>query len=85
MLTHAHVCSHTLTYAGSDTLLDGDGEPAKREGLISRADMAVYLREFGTQLSLLLLVVISLASVVLSVGANVFLSGSGLRPHTLVA
>ena len=74
-----------LTHAGSDTLLDDDGEPAKREGLISRADMAVYLREFGTRLSLLLLAVISLASVVLSVGANVFLSGSSLRPHTLVA
>ena len=58
--------------AGKATAQDSDER--KAEGFITGADLALYLREFGTGLSMFLLFSVTISSAFLSVGANVFLS-----------
>jgi hypothetical protein len=53
----------------------------KAEGIISRADFLLYLREFGTRWSLFLLLLVTVSSALLSVGANIYLSIWYVPPH----
>ena len=52
----------------------GDDGDERKEGLISAADFGVYLREFGTPASLLILGLVTVASALLSVCVCVCLS-----------